>query len=229
MVSLSLSLSSKAFFSDQNAPLQHCSCLFRCFEIRARSSKAFFYLTKMTLPPTLLLPIPCFEIRVLYLSSRRRARLEMPAAAAAAARGPLLHLCRNPAPRLAAVRRSFSSSGMRCVSAAAGGGGGRERRSSPAYGGLLLDAGGTLLQLARPVAQTYASLGRRYGSYSFPHIEPPSFRSLRLPWHFVEHVPGVWPPGMSKSEESIKEGFKRAFSAPWPKTLRYQVIDMDTQ
>lgn len=27
---------------------------------------------------------------------------------------------------------------------------------------------------------------------------------------------------MSKSEESIKEGFKRAFSAPWPKTLRYQ-------
>lgn len=63
-----------------------------------------------------------------------------------------------------------------------------------------------------------------------PHlpIEPP-FRSSRLPWHFVEHVAGVWPPGMSKSEESIKEGFKRAFSAPWPKTLRYQVIDMDTQ
>uniref|UniRef100_A0A0E0ARC2 Haloacid dehalogenase-like hydrolase domain-containing protein 3 n=1 Tax=Oryza glumipatula TaxID=40148 RepID=A0A0E0ARC2_9ORYZ len=115
----------------------------------------------------------------------------MPAAAAAAARGPLLHLQRNPAPRLAAARRSFSSSGMRCVSAGAGaGGGGRERRSSPAFGGLLLDAGGTLLQLARPVAQTYASLGRRYG--------------------------------MSKSEESIKEGFKRAFSAPWPKTLRYQ-------
>uniref|UniRef100_A0A0D9X4T9 Haloacid dehalogenase-like hydrolase domain-containing protein 3 n=1 Tax=Leersia perrieri TaxID=77586 RepID=A0A0D9X4T9_9ORYZ len=108
--------------------------------------------------------------------------------AAAAARGPLLHqLRRLPAPRLAAVRRS---SGMRCVSAAAGEGGRERRRSSPAYDGLLLDAGGTLLQLARPVAATYASLGRRYG--------------------------------LTKPEDKIMEGFKRAFSAPWPKTLRYQ-------
>ncbi|KAF0897656.1 hypothetical protein E2562_000374 [Oryza meyeriana var. granulata] len=109
--------------------------------------------------------------------------------AAAAARGPLLLLRRQPAPGLAVIRRSFSSpySGMRCASAAAGG---RERRSSPAYDGLLLDAGGTLLQLARPVAKTYASLGRRYG--------------------------------VSKREENIMEGFKRAFSASWPKTLRYQ-------
>jgi hypothetical protein len=75
---------------------------------------------------------------------------------AAAARCPLL-LGRRPA---AALRRSFRSSGARRVCAAAGGGGdGR----SPAYGGLLLDAGGTLLQLARPVAETYAALGRPYG------------------------------------------------------------------
>ncbi|KAL5229926.1 hypothetical protein ABZP36_028702 [Zizania latifolia] len=110
----------------------------------------------------------------------------MPAAAARC--GPLL-LRRHPAPRLAATRRSLSStssSGMRCVSAATGG----EERRSPAYGGLLLDAGGTLLQLARPVAETYAFLGRRYG--------------------------------VRKREEQIMEGFKRAFSAPWPKTLRYQ-------
>lgn len=36
-------------------------------------------------------------------------------------------------------------------------------RPKRAYDGLLLDAGGTLLQLARPVAETYASIGRKYG------------------------------------------------------------------
>ncbi|KAJ0721064.1 hypothetical protein HanOQP8_Chr08g0271011 [Helianthus annuus] len=32
-----------------------------------------------------------------------------------------------------------------------------------AYDGLLLDAGGTLLQLAKPVEDTYASIGLNYG------------------------------------------------------------------
>lgn len=32
-----------------------------------------------------------------------------------------------------------------------------------AYDALLLDAGGTLLQLAEPVEETYASIARKYG------------------------------------------------------------------
>lgn len=34
-----------------------------------------------------------------------------------------------------------------------------------AYDGLLLDAGGTLLQLAKPVAQTYHEIGQKYGCF----------------------------------------------------------------
>ncbi|XP_066330330.1 uncharacterized protein [Miscanthus floridulus] len=96
-------------------------------------------------------------------------------------------LRRAPAVPFAARRTAVSCSGMarRLVTASAGAGG-----RAPAYGGLLLDAGGTLLQVARPVAETYASIGRRYG--------------------------------VTKPEKRIMEGFKRAFSAPWPKTLRYQ-------
>ncbi|XP_039816205.1 uncharacterized protein LOC120678859 isoform X3 [Panicum virgatum] len=107
----------------------------------------------------------------------------MPPAAAASC--PLLR--RAPAAPFAALSGALSRSGMarRLVAASAGGGG-----RAPAYGGLLLDAGGTLLQVARPVAETYASIGRRYG--------------------------------VTKPEKGIMEGFKRAFSAPWPKTLRYQ-------
>lgn len=39
-----------------------------------------------------------------------------------------------------------------------------------AYDGLLLDAAGTLLQLSKPVEETYASIGAKHGQFSSIHI-----------------------------------------------------------
>lgn len=66
----------------------------------------------------------------------------------------------------------------------------RGRWVNKAYDALLLDAGGTLLQLAEPVEHTYASIGQKYG--------------------------------VTATSWEVKQGFKRAFAAPWSGKLRYQ-------
>lgn len=96
------------------------------------------------------------------------------------------------------------------------------------YDGLLLDAGGTLLQLARPVEATYASIGRKYGliisNFCFlDHLCKLRQNAIFSHVKFVGVIIYLFLLGLVMSESEIKQGFRRAFAAPWPEKLRYEV------
>ncbi|ONK73913.1 uncharacterized protein A4U43_C03F870 [Asparagus officinalis] len=72
-------------------------------------------------------------------------------------RPPAQFLLRSTIPSPSSVRTTTTTA--RAISSSAGVAPRRRR----AYDGLLLDAGGTLLQLANPVEETYATIGKKFG------------------------------------------------------------------